>query len=258
MQAAPAEMARIMRLVQIKGVAVVVLCIAATMLIGVLTYEVVTLSPKIRETVANVNRGSLALADYAEAQTTEFQSDAYQKRIKQGFEVGRDASITIAKFNRTTIPRINQATDELTARLRDLRAPTVALTRSADSLSDFIAATNASVNNDLLPATTRTVSTMDRSVAAQSQKLGEAIDSINARIRDQRIDDFLTSLPKTGANVDAITANLATVTGDFAKAAAHAPEIAALWEQMMQTSKKYQKAILWARIVGLVGSLFPW
>jgi hypothetical protein len=86
--------------------------------------------------------------------------------------------------------------------------------------------------------------------------LGTTIGLVNERIRDKRIDAFIDSLGSTGGNVDKVTANLALISGNFEKASREAPEIAALWRKMMQTSSKYQKYLIVARIIGLVGPVF--
>lgn len=103
---------------------------------------------------------------------------------------------------------------------------------------------------------TDAVATANSELKARSTDLGEAIDTINARLKDKRLDAFLDTLPASGGNVSQITANLAGMTGRFKEASDEAPEIAKLWKQMMATSKRFQKALIFARIVGLVEPLF--
>lgn len=245
-----------MSLDHLKQIAITVLSLSATVLVCIAIYYAVTLGPKVRETVSNVNRTSLALADYAEAQTADFRSEAYQKRIKQGFEVGRDASITIAKFNRTTIPRINGAVDEFTARLHDLRQPTVELTRSASNLADFIAATDTSVNRDLLPPiavlATKLGTTADETNAAikmAADKAGVSLDEMNRRLADPRIDKLLDQMVATGQNVQETSA-------EIREAAKKAPTIATSLDKIARESSRLARVTLIANIIGTLGRAF--
>jgi hypothetical protein len=100
------------------------------------------------------------------------------------------------------------------------------------------------------------VKTVDTSIKIQSEKIGQTIDSVNNRINDKRIDDFLNFLPSTAGNVDQITKKLTAITGNFEAASKEAPEIAQLWKKMMVTSSRFQKALIISRIIGLVGPLF--
>lgn len=151
---------------------------------------------------------------------------------------------------------------ELRARLRTLDTVLISLRGVGDETRAQVkqngdAATKAIKGiGTLEEKLTATVADADSAVKIHSGEFTTTLASINNRINDQRIDTFMTTLAGTGGNVEKITANLALISGNFEKASKEAPEIAALWKKMMQTSSKYQKYLIIARIIGLVGPVF--
>jgi hypothetical protein len=90
----------------------------------------------------------------------------------------------------------------------------------------------------------------------QSDELAKLIKAATSRVEDKRIDDFMATLPGTGGNVEKITANLAGITGNLKTASDQAPQIALLWRKAMETNNRFQKYLIIARILGLVGPVF--
>lgn len=243
-----------MSLDHLKQIALTVLSLSATVLVCIAIYYAMTLGPKVRETVSNVNRTSLALADYAEAQTADFRSDEYQKRIKQGFEVGRDASITIAKFNRTTIPRINAATDELGAVFRELREKNLASLNAATlSLHDAVDDVNLALTSkdgvlpEIAQLATKLGATADETNAAikmAADKVGMSLDEMNRRLADPRIDKLMDQIVATGANVEATSA-------EIREAAKRAPTIAASLDKIASETSRFARITLIANVLSV-------
>lgn len=247
-----------MTLDHLKQIALTVLSLSATVLVCIAIYYAVTLGPKVRETVANINRTSLALADWTEFQTAEFQSESYQKRVKQGFEVGRDASITIAKFNRIVIP-------EMAGLLRDVRQKNLvsldlaalSLRDAVDDLAALTRDTNKALNGDkgVLPNLAALASTLniktDELMAAIIQAVNEGkltIAQARTLLEDPNIPATILELKGSAAGLNA---TMAKVSAGFSEW----PGLMTAWRKYSETANVWQKRIYLVRLLAIIAGI---
>ena len=237
---------------KIKAVATIVLLVLASVLLGELVYLVHTAHPKIVETLSSVQGAAADARQLIKFESDELTSDAYQKRVKQSFEVGRDISLTVAKFNRTVVP-------ELSATLQALRENNLA---SLDALTRDL---NTRLNGDLglLPAATNLISSMtdlagqfgvtigelNTAIHMASEQTGKSLDALYVLISDPHIKSLL-------AHADEMSASGSVMAANAAAASAQLPSIAASVEKIAQTSSRFAKISLIANIISTLGRAF--
>jgi hypothetical protein len=100
-------------LAKVRVAAGIVLIVTVASCSVIITRDVDSVLRKGNATMGEVKRASTVLADYAELQTENLKSPATQKSIEHGLELGKVATLTVAKLNRTTIPRLNEGLDSL-------------------------------------------------------------------------------------------------------------------------------------------------
>lgn len=223
----------------------IIVRLCAALLCGVLVYEVLTLSPKVREIVANANRTSLALADYAEAQTADLRSERTQKMISHSFQIGEAGLLTIQKLNRTTIPRVNLAVDELTETERKLGRLVERTNEPIVALASFITDTNKSLNQDLVPRVAAVIDGLGATVD-DIQELVNAgtvtIDDLGKIARNGDIPKIVASLAGTAAHLENISASADTGMQAF-------PDLMSSFQKYARASTVWQKRLYLAMII---------
>ena len=161
-----------MNLPRVKAIAVIALCLAGSLLFGEAAYTLHVLRPKLKETLSTTNDTAADVRDYVRFQTDDLKSERTQKMIWHSLQIGAAGLLTIQKFNRTTIPSINRATDEMTERLKDFGLFESQATRTMGKVGDLVTHTDTSLNGELLPAITQLV-----------EKLGVTLDEVNAALK---------------------------------------------------------------------------
>jgi hypothetical protein len=234
-------------------------------LAGESAYTVHVMRPKGIETMQTVQETADKVHTYVIYQLDEFQSEPYQKRLKQSLEFGRDASITIAKLNRTTIP-------EMTAAFRYLREHNLAsfdtLTLSlnefvARDMSGLVKNLDVKMNQGILPGLAATLDALNLSVSDLDDRIikesGLTLRQFNALLSDDRVNQFLTNLVTMSANGARATDELAASMGAVeAMLKDKLPQIFDLWIKAMKATNRFQKWIYFARILSYLGPLVPW
>lgn len=203
-------------------------------------------------TLVNINKTSGSLAEYAALQTEMLSSPMNQKAIEHGIELGKVATETVVKINRSTVPKLNAALDGITGVESELRI-------TAANLGVFVSNTDHEVNQKLLPSITTLITSMN----VLSVKFGTTIDELNDAIKmaanqtNKSLDEVykLISDPKVMSiltSVDKTMQNVATTSASIDAAAKSAPGIAQSLEKIAATSSRYQKIVL---ISGIISTL---
>lgn len=129
---------------------------------------------------------------------------------------------------------------------------------ASDSLNAMIQNTDASLNGDLLPkvsesagAITATIKTMEESLLEASGRANIGLDDIHRLLSDPVWQASL-------ANVQASTDDIAATTEQIRLASDHLPDIAADLAKISETSSRYAKPLLIARVVSLLSWIVPW
>jgi len=189
---------------------------AVTALCGVLIYEIVTISPKIRETAASVQRGSATAADYIDFQTDIIRGDQYQNSLRHGAELGKVATLAVIHFERRTLPRIDRAVDELGARLQTLDSVLLSLRGVTDETrlqvkqnGDAAAKTLASLNQTITDVDTRFSKVLDDGTLM--------LETANPKLQAllEHADNVIVDADGTIKSFQPITTNLTGITADF-------------------------------------------
>lgn len=211
---------------------------------------------ELRGTMVNINHASGDLAEYASLQTEMLSSPMNQKAIEHGIELGKVATETVVKINRTTVPKLNTALDGLSGVETELRA-------SAANLSLFVSNTDREVNQKLLPS----ITTLITSMTTLSMKFGVTVDELNSAIKmaaeqsNKSLDQIyrLISDPKIQSiltSTDITMQNVATTSASVDAAAKSAPGIAKSLEKIASTSSRYTKITLIANVIGTLAKAF--
>ncbi|HXU07790.1 MAG TPA: hypothetical protein VN743_02250 [Blastocatellia bacterium] len=243
----------------IKQVSIIILCLSLSVSALWLTHRADVLSRKGEEIATNVQDATGSVAAAASTYSEQVRSPQNLKSIEHGMELGKVATETVVKLNRTTIPRLNSAID-------DLRSNNLAsLNRLTVSLDDTVRHTDLSLNSDngLLVAGTAlvksmttlsdkfaiTVGDLDGAIKDAAWKANKSLDAMYALIADPHIVGLLT-------NLDLASASTAKLMAEIAKAGESAPGIASSLEKIAKESSKFARITLIANILGTLGRAF--
>lgn len=213
---------------------------------------------KIEETAGEGKRAATAVADWAQFQTAEFQSERYQKSIKAGIDTGAYANSVMRSINLRLIPEFVALLKGLQGNSADARALTAAL-------ADMVRHTDVSLNSStgLLPSMTTlvgsfntlaektglTIEEVNQAVKQASEKIGLSLDAMYKLMADP-------AWLKTLENIQTATAGAAETSGNVAKASKELPSIAASLEKIAKTSSRFSKITLVANLVAILASAF--
>ena len=243
----------------------ILLCVVLSVCLIIATHDWRSITGALHPAAENLNSATASVADaassvkdtaasakkYVDYQVGYLERPEYQKWLAASLQTPAMFNGTARLLNRTTIPALN---GDLTS-----------LNSATAALREFIADTDKNTNGPggLLPQATAVLQKVGLSVRdfdAFVQDEGDLIEgtTFDARklLNDFRVDSFLNDLAASGGNANRISADLATISHNFAEASAQAPEIAELWAKMMRTTSKLQKWLYLARILALVGPVF--
>lgn len=213
---------------------------------GEAAYTVHVMRPKAIETMETVQTTADKVHGYVVYQLDEFQSEAYQRRVKQGFEVGRDASITIAKFNRTVIP-------EMAGLLRDVRANQLpALQTLMLSVDAAVRHSDESINQVLIPR----IAAIADALKLRVDDLAAIINSLNltaveltSLAKNPDIPAIISQMRGVSENLNATSGHFNDASGSFAAGLTKFPDLMDSFQKYARASTKYQKWLYVAMIV---------
>ncbi len=216
-------------------------------------------------TATELRRGSTSLADFAEFQTAQLQSERSQKIINANLELGATAKGSLLAFNRLILPRLAKTLDESQNLLLDTR-------RSVVATENLIAQTNRRLNDDggLLPEATLlirslsitadrfgfTIESLDKSLQMIAEKAGLSLDEIYKLLASPEWLQTLKHLESSTANFASTSRHVDRTAAEIEKAMQSAPEIAKALERISKTSSKYQKALLLVSILSTLARAF--
>lgn len=241
-----------MMLAKIKAITVIVSFTLLSVLLAESIYTVHVTRPKLLETEAAVNDMAVNLRDYAKDQTEDLRSPRNQKMLEHYLQIGEASLLTIQKINRTTVPALTGAANEMTARLHGLEPLELQLTRAASNAADLVADLNTQVVDHLLPETT-----------ALLTKLGLTADDLRTSIKiafDQALlslEDIhkLASDPKWQQILVSVAEGVQHLNGTTEQveiASRNLPQIAASLAKIAKSGATFNKLIAIARILSLI------
>jgi len=211
-----------MTLDKIKTIAIVLVCVLAILVLGESAYTIHVLRPKAIETVSNLNDTTGDVKEYVHEQLAIVRSPAFQKNIEHSSEVGDITAKTIAQIARRTLPRVDRAIDELTARLVTLDTVLVSVRGVSDEArvqvkhnGDEATKTLASLNRTISDVDTRFSKILDDGalmLETANPKLQELLDHTSAVMIDA--DGTIKSFQPVGVNLAGITADFNAMTTD--------------------------------------------
>jgi hypothetical protein len=196
--------------------------------------EVRELVSESRGVIAGVKKTADGMSAYSAEQMKVFSSTANKKSQQAAWDAAATLIKILRKVDQQTVPGINETIADLDSTAASLRA--------------FVAHTDVSINQGLLPESTKTIT-----------KAGAGLDSLNVAIQqaseraNASLDAIyaLTSDPHSKLTLDellAISRNIDNMTASFAEAAKQMPSIAASVEKMARTSSKLQKFVIASQI----------
>lgn len=233
----------------------------------------ITLAVCVAVVARNVNRAARTLADYAEVQAAQLQSEKSQKAIEAGIAAAASFQATSRLLNVTTIPAINDTIKAARASVEDLGD-------SARSLDRLISNTDAQINRALIPSANETLKAATGTLTSASgtlntasksvEKYGQTAEQLNQTIADlnkegavtmqevrallasEDIKRTLASLGETSANLAAVTKNVEAITSNTAEASKQMPVIAADVQRFTSTTSKFRRVILVAQLASIL------
>lgn len=243
---------------RLKHISVIVLCLTLAVCIVIVTPTLRGTLLKAQETAGETKRAATALADYAEFQTEQFQSERYQKSLKATVDTGAFANSVMRSLNVRVIP-------ELITMLRKLQGTTDQSTVTLASLERFIADLNKRTNGDdgLIVAATQlldginkvaarfevTVEELSTAIKIAAEKSGKSLDAVYALIADPKMQEILLHWNEMSARGSEILA-------DVKLAADRAPSIAASLDSIAKTSSKFTKITLISNVLATLARAF--
>lgn len=170
-------------------------------------------------------------------------------------------------------PMIDQSSRDLhrvmmsvDGRLQDLHridGLLLSLTDTSKGITQFLANTDQSINQELLPESANlvaslnevaqgfgiTTSELNTAIKMASEQANKSLDAVYTIVSDPKIQSMLT-------NVEATSASVASTMASVDAAAKQAPSIAASLEKIAATSSRYTKITLIANILATIARAF--
>jgi Tfp pilus assembly protein PilE len=239
-------------LLKIKAIAGIIALVLVAVLAGEAAYSVHVTRPKLLETQAALNDMALNLRDYAKDQTEDLRSPRNQKMLEHYFQIGEASLLTIQKINRTTVPALTGAANEMTARLHGLEPIESQLTRTASNFADFIAHSDDSLNKQLMPrivAIADALKTDVDSIAGVIDGLSLSVKELANLASNPDIPLIIAQFKEASEHVNATTANIEAVSGSASEGMKKFPSLMALFEKYAKASTTWQKRLYLAMII---------
>ena len=202
--------------------------------------------------ITNVNRSVDALARYVELQTSVLESPQNQKAIQAAAQAGAIFNATGRLINTQVIPRAMTTIDSLNESAQGLNKLISSTNESLNAVDSGVLAKVGDLTEGLRLASIRlgvTVESVGQAVDQIAEKSSLTLDDIHAIMSSPEWMQVLR-------NTEQLSANAADLSRSFAEAGKAAPGIATSLEQIAKTSSKYQKALLLASILGILGRAF--
>lgn len=211
--------------------------------------QVQTLVTSANVTVAETNRTLKLVADYTEKQKKILESPKNQAALEAGWQTAAVLNGTLRVINKSTLPKVHVAIEEVTSVATNLSA-------SAKELENLVRGTNISVNSVLLPqvlmmteSSTQALRTLNGSIEGASTRANLSLDQINALLADPVWLETMKEVRNVAANIDGTTLNIKVATDEL-------PAIAKSLEEIAKTSSRWQKPILGMKILSIVMDAF--
>lgn len=201
---------------RIKHISVTILCITLSICAALLTWRLNGTLKEVRDTAAVMHGTADELSSAVKEQVEIFQSPAYQKNYEHASELGDIAAKTVAQIARQTIPRVNRAVDELTARLVTLDGVLVSVRGISDE-----ARVQVKQNGD---KTAQTIDSLNLFVKDSGARITKLLDdgSLMIETASPKLQDVLAHLDAVvvtaNGTIEAykpVAANLTGITSDF-------------------------------------------
>lgn len=171
-----------------------------------------------------------------------------------------DQTNGLIKSGATTIKKAGEG---MTSLVSDVRTDTLPrANRELDSLNDV----TRGVADKIVPGVAALMNRLDLTTADLDEhvvkKAGLSLDALTRLMGDQGIGRLLNELVLTNGDLRLAVQHLTGVAANTEASMAHIeealrnlPEVTKTWADMMKTAKKFQKALLFARFLGLIGPL---
>ncbi len=237
----------------IKTVAVIILCLSLSGSTIWVAHRVDVLSRKGEEIARHVSETTDSIADAAQVYSEQVRSPQNLKSIEHGMELGKVATETVVKFNRSTIPILNAALTDLRGNEASLNRLTLSLDSFvAKDLSGLITSLTDQVAGHLIPEMTQLLA-----------KLGLTTDDLRTSIKiafDQAIlslEDIhkLAADPKWQQILTSVAQGVEHVNGTSAQVELASKSLPAIAESLAKIAKSgatFNKLIAVARILSLI------
>lgn len=208
----------------------------------VIAQNVAATTAEVHGAVAEIRAAAQITRDYTQRQTEILSSSKNQKALESGWQSAAVLHKTLELVNSKTLPRINKTLDSLEV--------------VTQSLNTLVHNTDQQINAQLLPETTASITqttaaikALQDSVVLTQQQSNQILVEIQRLISDPSWKHTLEDVASTTARIDALVINLEAASKE-------APSIAASLEKLAATSSKYQKALIFANILSLIGRAF--
>jgi hypothetical protein len=238
-------------LAKVRVAAGIVLIVTVASCSVILTRDVHSVLRQGNATMGEVKRASTVLADYAELQTENLKSPATQKSIEHGLELGKVATLTVAKLNRTTIPRLNEGLDSLAGTVGSLDRLVQETNRRLNGESGLMVSATRLLDSmgEISGKLSLTIADVDTAVKMASEQTTKSADAIYALVSDPHIKAVFL-------NLDNATAAAAELVQYAAEAGKQMPSIAQSLEKIARTSSKFTKVTLLANVLSILARAF--
>lgn len=246
-----------MTLHRIRQYASLLLLLASTALVIIVTVYAVKVARRLDSTLAQI-QGAAAQSkmlvtearQVVKYEKAEFEDGDYRVRLKQSLDL---ANHLLAQINQDTVPRINASVDQLTEVGRQ------AAMLTADS--------NRSINVQLVPQLTQTIQDTDEAIRRASDQLNTALGQLtpeaakvlqnlaksstdlDAILNDPAIKASLQEISASTTAIHESAENLKVSSQSVSKALEQFPDIAADIRAYTKAQSKATKYVIAARVI---------
>ena len=234
----------------IKNVAIAVFFLTLAVCAIVVTHDFHSVTGEAHGPLASLNGAASDVAEYVRTEKARLEDPKNEKALDAAIQVGAVFNASGRLLNREVLPRLWKEIDSLHT--------------GTDALTAFVQHSDASLNQGLLPALTKTanrfgvtIDELDHAIKIASDQTGLSLREIQRRMADPRWDALMDSLVDTGKHVDGTAAQVEGTMANVNKASANLPDIAESLSKIARTTSKFSKAYWLSRIISVFLPLVP-
>ena len=200
--------------------------------------------------LTSLNGAASDVAEYVRTEKHRLEDPKNEKALDAAIQVGAVFNASGRLLNREVLPRLWREIDSLHT--------------GTDAMTAFVQHSDASLNEGLLPALTKTadrfgvtIDELDRAIKLASDQTGLSLQEIQRRMADPRWDALMDSLADTSKHVDGASVQIEGTMTNINRASANLPDIAESLSKIAKTSSKFAKAYWLSRIISVFLPLVP-